>query len=91
MKVSLKKELPSQYTETRKGTERIFPFDLIPRIIPHAEWSQIEEGLTQRIIALNLFLNDIYHNAQIVRDGIIPAEVLHGAAFKTGDARPQSL
>lgn len=63
-----------------KGTERIFPFDLIPRIIPHAEWSQIEEGLTQRIIALNLFLNDIYHNAQIVRDGIMPAEVLHGAA-----------
>ncbi len=63
-----------------KGTERIFPFDLIPRIIPQNEWSQIEEGLTQRIIALNLFLNDIYHQAQIVRDGIIPGEVLHGAA-----------
>ena len=62
-----------------KGTERIFPFDLIPRIIPQKEWTQIEEGLTQRIIALNLFLNDIYHEAQIVRDGIVPQEVLHVA------------
>jgi uncharacterized circularly permuted ATP-grasp superfamily protein len=63
-----------------KGTERIFPFDLIPRIIPHAEWQQIEEGLTQRIIALNLFLNDVYHEGRIIRDGIVPEDVVRGAA-----------
>src|SRR6266404_2101191 len=44
-----------------QGTERIFPFDLVPRIIPAAEWEHIEVGLVQRITALNLFLHDIYH------------------------------
>ncbi|CAA6678535.1 MULTISPECIES: circularly permuted type 2 ATP-grasp protein [unclassified Lentimonas] len=63
-----------------KGTERIFPFDLIPRIIPNTEWQTIEQGLTQRIIALNLFLHDIYHDAQIVKDGIIPESVVKGAS-----------
>lgn len=63
-----------------EGTERIFPFDLIPRIIPNSEWSTIEQGLTQRIIALNLFLNDIYHNEQIIKDGIIPEDVVKQAA-----------
>ncbi len=63
-----------------KGTERIFPFDLIPRIIPDAEWQQVEQGLTQRIIALNLFLNDIYHEGQIIKDGIIPEDVVKSAA-----------
>ncbi|MEK9783545.1 MAG: circularly permuted type 2 ATP-grasp protein, partial [Opitutales bacterium] len=43
------------------GTERIFPFDLIPRVIPESEWSVVEAGLRQRILAINLFLNDIYH------------------------------
>jgi len=43
------------------GTERIFPFDLIPRVIPESEWSLVEAGLRQRILAINLFLNDIYH------------------------------
>lgn len=62
-----------------QGTERIFPFDLIPRIIPAAEWKVIETGLTQRIIALNQFLNDIYHDAQIIADGVIPAEVVFDA------------
>jgi len=62
-----------------KGTERIFPFDLIPRIIPDKEWRHIEQGLTQRIIALNLFLGDIYHEAQIIEDGIIPEDVIKGA------------
>ena len=55
-----------------KGTERIFPFDLIPRIIPAAEWEKIEAGLVQRITALNLFLHDIYHEQHIVKDGVIP-------------------
>lgn len=63
-----------------KGTERIFPFDLIPRIIPNDEWQTVEQGLTQRIIALNLFLNDIYHDAKIVKDGIIPESVVKEAA-----------
>lgn len=63
-----------------RGTERIFPFDLIPRIIPNDEWQTVEQGLTQRIIALNLFLNDIYHDAQIVKDGIIPESVVKEAA-----------
>src|SRR3954469_15552315 len=58
------------------GTERIFPFDLIPRIIPAAEWNRIERGLQQRIHALNEFIDDIYHNQRILKDGIIPAEVI---------------
>lgn len=63
-----------------EGTERIFPFDLIPRIIPNDEWTTIEQGLTQRIIALNLFLNDIYHDGQIIKDGIIPEDIVKQAA-----------
>src|SRR5690242_16478786 len=62
------------------GTERIFPFDLIPRIIPSAEWEHIERGLKQRIHALNLFINDIYHEQKILRDGVIPREVILSAA-----------
>jgi len=63
-----------------RGTERIFPFDLIPRIIPDAEWQVIERGLTQRILALNLFLADIYHEGKILKDGVVPEEVVKGAA-----------
>ncbi|HEY0792331.1 MAG TPA: circularly permuted type 2 ATP-grasp protein [Chthoniobacterales bacterium] len=63
----------------QEGTERIFPFDLIPRIIPAAEWDVIERGLTQRITALNLFLQDIYHDQKIVHDKIIPAEIVQSA------------
>jgi uncharacterized circularly permuted ATP-grasp superfamily protein len=55
-----------------QGAERIFPFDLVPRIIPACEWEQIERGLIQRITALNLFLHDIYHEQHIVKDGVIP-------------------
>ena len=54
------------------GTEKIFPFDLLPRIIPVAEWRHIEQGLIQRITALNLFLHDIYHNQKILKDKVIP-------------------
>ena len=63
-----------------QGTERIFPFDLIPRIIPQKEWQLIEEGLTQRLIALNLFLHDIYHEGQIIKDQVIPESVVKTAA-----------
>ncbi|MCB1063607.1 MAG: circularly permuted type 2 ATP-grasp protein [Verrucomicrobiae bacterium] len=61
------------------GTERIFPFDMIPRIIPDREWQTIEQGLTQRIIALNLFLHDIYHDERIIKDGVIPEDVVKSA------------
>lgn len=55
-----------------QGTERIFPFDLVPRIIPQREWEYLERGLTQRITALNLFLHDLYHEQRIIKDGVVP-------------------
>ena len=55
-----------------EGTERIMPFDLVPRIIPSEEWRHLEKGLEQRLRALNLFLHDIYHDQRIVKEGIIP-------------------
>ncbi len=55
-----------------QGTERIFPYDLIPRIISASEWEHLERGLVQRITALNLFLHDIYHEQRILKDGVIP-------------------
>ena len=57
-----------------QGTERIFPFDLVPRIIPNAEWTKIEAGLIQRMQALNLFLKDIYSDQRILKEKVIPAE-----------------
>jgi uncharacterized circularly permuted ATP-grasp superfamily protein len=60
-----------------EGTERIFPYDLLPRIITSGEWDVIERGLTQRITALNLFLKDIYHAGQILADGVVPAELIY--------------
>ncbi len=60
----------------KKGVERIFPFDLVPRIIPNREWAHIEAGLTQRIIALNLFLKDIYNDQKILKDKVIPEEIV---------------
>ncbi len=56
--------------------ERIMPFDLIPRIISAEEWSQIERGLIQRITAINLFLHDIYHDQKILRQGVVPYELV---------------
>jgi len=65
------------------GTEKIFPFDLLPRIIPAKEWDYLERGLTQRITALNLFLHDIYHEQRILKDGVIPPHyVLSGKHFR---------
>jgi uncharacterized circularly permuted ATP-grasp superfamily protein len=59
-----------------EGTEHIFPFDIIPRIINASEWKQIERGLQQRIYALNLFIDDIYHQQKIVKDRIIERELI---------------
>lgn len=64
----------------KQQTERIFPFDLLPRIIPNSEWRHIEQGVRQRIRALNAFLLDIYGAQRIVREGIIPRELVEGAA-----------
>ena len=55
-----------------EGTERIWPYDLLPRIITGAEWETIERGLTQRITALNLFLKDVYFEQRILADGVVP-------------------
>ena len=59
-----------------QGTERIFPLDIIPRVISGNEWHRIEEGLKQRITALNLFINDVYHDRKIISDGVVPREIV---------------
>ena len=58
------------------GVEKTLPFDLVPRIVPAAEWNLIERGLKQRIRALNLFLDDLYHEQKIVKDGVVPGEII---------------
>jgi len=69
--------------EDGSGTERLIPFDLIPRIIPSDEWARMQQGLAQRVTALNRFLHDVYHEQAILKAGIIPAEqVLNNAQFR---------
>jgi uncharacterized circularly permuted ATP-grasp superfamily protein len=69
--------------EDGSGTERLIPFDLIPRIIPHDEWQTMEAGLVQRVTALNRFIHDVYHGQEILKAGIVPAEqVLKNAQFR---------
>jgi uncharacterized circularly permuted ATP-grasp superfamily protein len=69
--------------EDGAGTERLIPFDLIPRIIPAHEWAELERGLVQRVTALNDFLHDVYHEQAILKAGVIPAEqVLGNAQFR---------
>jgi uncharacterized circularly permuted ATP-grasp superfamily protein len=69
--------------EDGAGTERLIPFDLIPRIIPKQEWTTMEAGLRQRVTALNRFIHDVYHGQEILKAGIVPAEqVLHNAQFR---------
>jgi uncharacterized circularly permuted ATP-grasp superfamily protein len=60
-----------------EGTERIFPYDILPRIITAAEWSIVERGLAQRLLALNLFLKDIYHEGRILAEGIVPRDLVY--------------
>jgi len=67
------------------GTERLIPFDVIPRIIPAAEWKRLEAGLRQRVKALNRFIHDIYHGQSIVRAGVIPPEQI----FCNAQYRPE--
>jgi uncharacterized circularly permuted ATP-grasp superfamily protein len=69
--------------EDGAGTERLIPFDLIPRIIPQHEWAWMRKGLQQRVTALNRFIHDVYHEQRILKAGVIPAdEVLRNAQFR---------
>jgi uncharacterized circularly permuted ATP-grasp superfamily protein len=75
------------------GIEKPFPVDLVPRVIPASEWSHIEAGLTQRVRALNAFLDDVYHEQRILREGIIPRELVVNAPSYRRDfvgVRPQN-
>jgi len=60
-----------------EGTERIFPYDPVPRIVTASEWATVERGLSQRITALNLFLKDIYNEGRILKDGVVPREIVY--------------
>ena len=69
--------------EDGAGTERLIPFDLIPRIIPADEWRELRRGLVQRVNALNRFIHDVYHGQEILKAGVVPAEqVLKNAQFR---------
>src|SRR5207253_5682166 len=61
------------------ATEKIFPFDIIPRIIEAREWERIEQGLKQRVYALNLFVADIYHDQKIIKDKVVPDDLVRSA------------
>src|SRR6201991_3745615 len=61
------------------ATEKIFPFDVIPRIVEASEWDWIEKGLKQRVYALNLFVDDVYHDKKIVRDNVVPEYLIRSA------------
>lgn len=73
------------YGDHDDGTERLIPFDVIPRIVPADEWRAIEAGLRRRVRALNLFLHDVYHDQNIVRAGKVPAEQV----FRNAQYRPE--
>jgi uncharacterized circularly permuted ATP-grasp superfamily protein len=67
------------------GTERLIPFDLIPRVIPSKEWETLQKGLIQRVQALNMCIHDVYHNQNIIKAGVVPAEQI----FLNAQYRPQ--
>lgn len=74
-----------------EGTERVWPYDLLPRIITSAEWSTIERGLSQRITALNFFLRDIYHEGRIFADGIVPRGLVYSCKHFRREMRGLSV
>jgi uncharacterized circularly permuted ATP-grasp superfamily protein len=73
--------------EDGAGTERLIPFDLIPRIIPAHEWARMEKGLVQRVTALNRFIHDVYHGQDIIKAGVVPAEQI----FQNAQFRPEMM
>ena len=62
-----------------QGVEKVLPFDLIPRIVSSGEWSRLERGLRQRIQALNMFIGDVYHRQKVIKDGIVPREIIESS------------
>ncbi len=64
------------YSKEEGAIDRAWPFDIIPRIIPQSEWRKVEEGLKQRVTALNMFIDDLYHDQKIIKDKVFPASVL---------------
>lgn len=75
------------YTEEEGSIDRAWPLDVIPRVMAVSEWRGIERGLEQRVRALNLFIDDLYHHQRIVKDGVFPAEVL----AKSKNFRPECV
>jgi uncharacterized circularly permuted ATP-grasp superfamily protein len=76
------------YSEEEGGTiDRVWPFDIIPRVITNMEWEQIEQGLKQRVQALNMFINDLYNKQQIIKDNIVPRDLIDDSA----NFRPQCV
>ncbi len=73
--------------EDGAGTERLIPFDLIPRIIPAHEWASMQKGLVQRVTALNRFIHDVYHGQDIIKAGVVPAEQI----FQNAQFRPEMM
>ena len=73
--------------EDGSGTERLIPFDLIPRVIPSHEWIEMEKGLRQRVVALNRFIHDVYHDQEIIKAGIVPGDQI----FKNAQFRPEMM
>lgn len=73
------------------GTERLIPFDIIPRIIPNSEWQLLARGCEQRVHALNAFLHDIYHEQKIIKAGVVPAEFILGNEHYQGVMQGLSL
>ena len=65
-----------------EGAERLIPFDVIPRILAASEWKKLSEGACQRVRALNMFLNDIYHGQDIIKAGIMPASILTNEMYR---------
>jgi uncharacterized circularly permuted ATP-grasp superfamily protein len=65
------------YGDDAEGTERTWPCDLIPRIVPAGEWARLAAGLTQRVRALELFLRDVHHGQRILKDGVVPADLVY--------------
>ncbi len=74
-----------------QSTERIIPTDLLPRIIAGAEWARLEAGLKQRILALNLFLHDIYSDGRVLRDGLVPRALIYGSKHYRREMRGLSV
>jgi uncharacterized circularly permuted ATP-grasp superfamily protein len=64
------------YTEEEGSIDRVWPFDIVPRMIPKKEWDQVEAGLKQRVQALNLFIDDLYHDQKIIKDKVFPSDIL---------------